>query len=78
MEVSKLKSWVSVPSTESALPNSRVGQRGPVTLLYLSRPTRRNAVDEAMIAGIPNTGDDGCVDWLGRSNWPNGSRSKRY
>ena len=50
MEVSKLKSWVSMPSTESALPN-----RGPVTLLSLSRPTKRNTPDEAMVAGIPNT-----------------------
>ncbi len=78
MEVSKLKNWVSMPSTESALPNSRVGQRGPVTFLYLSRRTKRNAPDEAMIAGIPNTPSMTDVDWLGRSNWPNGSRSKRY
>jgi hypothetical protein len=78
MEVSKLKSWVSVPSTGSALPKSRVGQRGPVILLYLSRPTRRNDLDDAMIAGIPNTPAMTDVDWLGRSNWPNGSRSKRY
>jgi hypothetical protein len=35
MEVSKLKSWVSMPSRESALPNSRVGQRGPVILLCI-------------------------------------------
>jgi hypothetical protein len=68
MEVSKLKNWVSMPSTESALPNSRVGQRGPLTLLYLSRRTKRNAPDEAMIAGIPNRPSMTNVDWFGRSN----------
>lgn len=35
------------------LPNSLVvSQRGPVTLLRLSRPAKRNALDEATIAGI--------------------------
>jgi hypothetical protein len=66
MKVSKLKSWVLVPSTESALPNSRIGQRGLMTLLYLSRPTRRNALDEAM-AGIPNTPSMMDADWLRRN-----------
>ncbi len=77
MQASKLKR-VSVPATGSALPNSRVGQGGPVILLYLSRPTRSNVLDQAMIAGIPNTPAMTDVDWLGRMNWPNGSRSKRY
>jgi hypothetical protein len=39
MEVSIVKSWMLAPSTGSVLPNSRVGQRGSVTLLSLSRPT---------------------------------------
>jgi hypothetical protein len=35
------------------LPQSLVvDQRGPVTLLKLSRPAKRNALDDAMIAGI--------------------------
>jgi hypothetical protein len=54
-KVSMLKSWVLVPSTESALPNSRVAQRGSVTLLSLSRPTKRNALDDAVIPSIHNT-----------------------
>jgi enoyl-CoA hydratase/carnithine racemase len=37
----------------SILPNSLVvSQRGPVTLLRLSRPAKRNALDDATIAGI--------------------------
>jgi hypothetical protein len=76
MEVSILKSWVLVPSTESALPNSRGAQRGSVTLLSLSRPTKRNVLDEAMIASIPDTLSMADVNWLRRSNWPDGSRSK--
>ncbi len=36
-----------------ALPNSLIAsQRGPVTLLRLSRPAKRNAMDDATIAGI--------------------------
>jgi enoyl-CoA hydratase/carnithine racemase len=36
-----------------ALPNSLItSQRGPVTLLRLSRPAKRNAMDDATIAGI--------------------------
>ena len=35
------------------LPNSLIAsQRGPVTLLRLSRPAKRNALDDATIAGI--------------------------
>lgn len=78
MDVSKLKSWVLVVSTGSAPPKSRVGRRGPATLSYLSRPTKRNAPDGAMIAGIPRIPSMTDLDWLGRSNWPKGSRPKRY
>jgi hypothetical protein len=36
-----------------ALPNSLIAShRGPVTLLRLSRPAKRNALDDATIAGI--------------------------
>ena len=36
-----------------ALPNGlSVSQDGPVTLLRLSRPAKRNALDRDMIAGI--------------------------
>src|ERR1700716_1993786 len=36
-----------------ALPSSMtVSQRGPVTLLRLSRPAKRNALDTATIAGV--------------------------
>jgi hypothetical protein len=36
-----------------ALPNGlSVSQEGPVTLLRLSRPAKRNALDRDMIAGI--------------------------
>jgi hypothetical protein len=55
MEVSKLKSWVLVLSTESTLPNCGVNQRGPVTLLCPSRHAKRNAPGEAMLADIRNT-----------------------
>src|ERR1700757_2878080 len=35
------------------LPNSLIAsQRGPITLLRLSRPAKRNALDDATIAGI--------------------------
>src|SRR4051794_3215438 len=40
-------------STHRALPASlAASQRGPITVLRLSRPTKRNALDRAMIAGI--------------------------
>jgi hypothetical protein len=78
MEVSKLKSWVLVSSTESALLNGRVNQRRPVTLPCPSRPAKRNALGEAMIADIRNTPSMTDVDWLGRSNWPSEWRPTRY
>ena len=41
------------PSSERVLPSTlTVSQRGPVTLLRLSRPAKRNALDDATIAGI--------------------------
>jgi hypothetical protein len=41
------------PSSVPVLPSTlTVSQRGPVTLLRLSRPTKRNALDEATIAGL--------------------------
>ena len=70
MEVSKLKSWVLAPSTESVPPNSRVNRRGPVTLLCPSCLAERNAPSEAMIADIRNTPSMTDVYWLARSNWP--------
>ena len=40
-------------SAQPKLPNSLVvDQRGPVTLLKLSRPAKRNALDDATVAGI--------------------------
>jgi hypothetical protein len=70
MEVSILKSWVLVPSTGRALRNGRLGQPASVTLLSLSRPTKRNALDDAMISSIHNTPSMTDVEWLRRSNWP--------
>ena len=51
------KSEVRIENCESqarrVLPNSLIAsQRGPVTLLRLSRPAKRNALDDATIAGI--------------------------
>src|SRR6266436_5865613 len=41
------------PSSGRVLPSTlTVSQRGPVTLLRLSRPAKRNALDEATIAGL--------------------------
>ena len=41
------------PSSGRILPSTlTVSQRGPVTLLRLSRPTKRNVLDEATIAGL--------------------------
>jgi hypothetical protein len=41
------------PSSGLALPGTlTVSQRGPVTLLRLSRPAKRNALDESTIAGL--------------------------
>jgi (methylthio)acryloyl-CoA hydratase len=57
-----------------ALPNDlRVSQEGPVTLLRLSRPAKRNALDRDMIAGIEaifRSPPDGtrrrCLAWRGQ------------
>src|ERR1700730_15540345 len=51
------RSEVRIENCESqaklVLPNSRTAsQHGPVTLLRLSRPAKRNALDDATIAGI--------------------------
>ena len=41
------------PSSGRVLPSTlTASQRGPVTLLRLSRPAKRNALDEATIAGL--------------------------
>ena len=41
------------PSSGRVLPSTlTVSQRGSVTLLRLSRPAKRNALDEATIAGL--------------------------
>jgi (methylthio)acryloyl-CoA hydratase len=46
-----LENWES--QARQGLPNSLIAsQRGPVTLLRLSRPAKRNALDDATIAGI--------------------------
>ena len=50
------RSEVRIENCESqakrVLPNSLIAsQRGPVTLLRLSRPAKRNALDDATIAG---------------------------
>jgi hypothetical protein len=46
-----LENWES--QAGQVLPNSLIAnQRGPVTLLRLSRPAKRNALDDATIAGI--------------------------
>jgi hypothetical protein len=51
----QLKSWVLAPSTEKRAANSRVSQRGSVTLLCPSRRAKGNAPSETMIADIRNT-----------------------
>ena len=63
-----------------ALPNDlRVSQEGPVTLLRLSRPAKRNALDRNMIAGIEaffrlSAGRHArrCLAWRGEQflRWP--------
>src|SRR5208282_1528568 len=41
------------PSSGRVLPSTlTASQRGPVTLLRLSRPAKRNALDKATIAGL--------------------------
>jgi len=57
MNVDESKSGLHAKSDDGSarprLPNSLVvDQRGPVTLLKLSRPAKRNALDDATIAGV--------------------------